>query len=62
MRAVGEDTSLTQDQERDNMKQIHEAARPQVHAILTPAQQQKFTGMKDQAKERRGENKEGRAP
>ena len=58
MRAVGEDTSLTQDQKRDKMKQIHEAARPQVHAILTPEQQQKFARMKEEAKERRGENKD----
>jgi Spy/CpxP family protein refolding chaperone len=58
MRAVGEDTSLSQDQKRDKMKQIHEAARPQVHAILTPEQQQKFARMKEEAKERRGENKD----
>jgi protein CpxP len=58
MRAVGEDTSLTQDQKRDKMKQIHEAARPQVQAILTPEQQQKFARMKEEAKERRGENKD----
>jgi Spy/CpxP family protein refolding chaperone len=58
MRAVGEDTSLTQDQKRDKMKQFHEAARPQVHAILTPEQQQKFARMKEEAKERRGENKD----
>ena len=30
MRAVGEDVSLTQDQKREQMKQIHEASRPQV--------------------------------
>jgi Spy/CpxP family protein refolding chaperone len=40
MRAVGEDVSLTQDQKREKMKQIHEASRPQVQAILTPEQQQ----------------------
>jgi Spy/CpxP family protein refolding chaperone len=57
MRTVG-DTSLTQNQKRDKMKQIHEAARPQVHAILTPEQQQKFARMKEEAKERRGENQD----
>jgi periplasmic protein CpxP/Spy len=58
MRAVGEDSSLTQDQKRDKMKQIHEAARPQVQAILTPEQQQIFAQMKEEAKERRGEKKD----
>ena len=58
MRAVGEDASLTQDQKREKMKQIHEASRPQVQAILTPEQQQKFAQMKEEAKERRGEKKE----
>jgi hypothetical protein len=42
MRAVGEDASLTQDQKRERMKQIHEASRPQVQGIITPEQQQKF--------------------
>lgn len=58
MRAVGEDASLTQDQKREKMKQIHEASRPQVQAILTPEQQQKFAQMKEEAKERHGEKKD----
>ena len=58
MRAVGEDVSLTQDQKREKMKQIHEASRPQVQAILTPEQQQKFAQMKEEDKERRGEKKD----
>ena len=58
MRAVGEDASLTQDQKREKMKQIHEASRPQVQAILTPEQQQKFAQMKEEAKDRRGEKKD----
>jgi Spy/CpxP family protein refolding chaperone len=58
MRAVGEDASLTQDQKREKMKQIHEASRPQVQTILTPEQQQKFARMKEEAKERHGENKD----
>ena len=55
MRAVGEDASLTQDQKGEKMKQIHEASRPQVQAILTPEQQQKFAQMKEEGKERHGE-------
>jgi periplasmic protein CpxP/Spy len=58
MRAVGEDASLTQDQKRERMKQIHEASRPQVQGILTPEQQQKFAQMKEEVKERRGEKKD----
>ena len=58
MRAVGEDASLTQDQKREKMKQIHEALRPQVQAILTTEQQQKFAQMKEEAKERHGEKKD----
>src|ERR1700738_573687 len=57
-RAVGVDASLTQDQKREKMKQIHEASRPQVQAILMPEQQQKFAQMKEEAKERRGEKKD----
>jgi Spy/CpxP family protein refolding chaperone len=58
MSAVGEDVSLTQDQKREKMKQIHEASRPQVQAILTPEQQQKFAQMKEEAKARRGDKKD----
>ena len=58
MRAVGEDASLTQDQKGEKMKQIHDALRPQVQAILTPEQQQKFAQMKEEAKERHGEKKD----
>ena len=58
MTAVGEDASLTQDQKREKMKQIHEASRPQVQAILTPEQRQKFAQMKEEAKERHGESKD----
>jgi periplasmic protein CpxP/Spy len=58
MRAVGEDASLTHDQKRERMKQIHEASRPQVQTILTPQQRQKFAQMKEEAKERRGEEKD----
>ncbi len=40
------------------MEQIHEASRPQVQAILTPEQREKFAQMKEEAKERRGEKKD----
>ena len=40
------------------MEQIHEASRPQVQDILTPEQQQRFTQMKAEAKERRPTKKD----
>jgi Spy/CpxP family protein refolding chaperone len=58
MRVVGADASLTQEQKREKMMQIHEASRPQVQAILTPEQQHKFAQTKEEAKERRGEEKD----
>jgi Spy/CpxP family protein refolding chaperone len=58
MRAVGEDASLTHDQKRQRMKQIHEASRPRVQTILTPEQRQKFAQMKEEAKERHGDEKD----
>jgi protein CpxP len=57
MRAVGEDASLTQYQKREKMEQIHEASRPQVQAILTPDQRQKFAQTKEEAKERHGDTR-----
>ena len=57
-RAMGENASLTHDQKRERMKQIHETSRPQVQNILTPEQRQKFAQMKEEAKERRGDEKD----
>ncbi len=46
MKAVREDTSLSREQKRDKMKQIHETFHPQVMAVLTPDQQQKLEQMR----------------
>ncbi len=54
MKAVREDTSLTRDQKRDKMKQIHETFHPQVMAVLTPDQQQKLEQMRANREARRG--------
>src|SRR6202166_3654442 len=35
MRVVGEDPSLTEDQKREKMEQVHECSSPQVQALLT---------------------------
>jgi periplasmic protein CpxP/Spy len=48
MRAVREDTSLSQEQKRDKMKEIHEKTDSQINDILTPEQQKKFADLKEQ--------------
>jgi periplasmic protein CpxP/Spy len=50
MQALHEDTSLSQDQKRDKMKQIHETTNSQINDILTPDQQKKFADLKTQHK------------
>ena len=53
MRAVHEDSSLTPDQKRDKVRQIHKTFRPQVQAVLTPEQQEKFKNLREEAREKR---------
>ena len=50
MKAVREDTTLSQDQKREKMKQIHETTHSQINEILTPEQQKKFAELKEQHK------------
>ena len=50
MQAVKEDTSLSQEQKHEKMKQIHETTSTQINDILTPEQQKKFAEMKAQHK------------
>lgn len=50
MQAAKEDTSLSQEQKRDKMKQIHETTNSQINDILTPEQQKKFAELKAQHK------------
>jgi periplasmic protein CpxP/Spy len=58
MHATQEDSSLTQEQKHDKMKQIHETTNLQISDILTPEQQKKFAALKDQQKEHREGSKE----
>ena len=58
MHAAQEDTSLTQEQKRDKMKQIHQTTHSQINEILTPEQQKKFAALKEQQKEHREGSKE----
>jgi protein CpxP len=52
MKSVRENTSLTQDQKRSQMMQIHQSTDSQIESVLTPDQQQKFAQIKQQQKER----------
>ena len=58
MHAAQEDTSLTQEQKRDKMKQIHQTTHSQINEILTPEQQKKFAALKEQQKEHHEGSKE----
>ena len=58
MHAAQEDTSLTQEQKRDKMKQIHQTTHSQINEILAPEQQKKFAALKEQQKEHREGSKE----
>jgi len=46
MKAVHEDSTLTPDQKRAKAKEIREANREKIKALLTPEQQQKLEQMK----------------
>jgi Spy/CpxP family protein refolding chaperone len=50
MKMMREDTTLTQEQKRDKMKQLHETTHSQINDILTPEQQKKFAELKEQQK------------
>jgi Spy/CpxP family protein refolding chaperone len=58
MRAMQEDSSLTQDQKREKMKQLHQTTHSQINEILTPEQQKKFAALKEQQKEHHEGSKE----
>jgi hypothetical protein len=48
MKAVREDSSLSQEQQRAKMKSIHESLHDQINAALTPQQQAKFKQMRQE--------------
>jgi periplasmic protein CpxP/Spy len=58
MRTTQEDTSLTQEQKHEKMKQIHQTTHSQINDILTPEQQKKFAALKEQQREHRECSKE----
>jgi periplasmic protein CpxP/Spy len=57
MQALRDDSSLSQDQRHEKMKQIHEASDAKINDILTPDQQKKFADLKAQRMGRQGGNK-----
>ena len=55
MKAVREDSSLSEDQRRAKMKSVHESLHDQINAVLTPEQQAKFKQMQHEEMEKRKE-------
>jgi periplasmic protein CpxP/Spy len=51
MKTVWDDASLSEDQKHAKMKDIRESTRPQIEAILTPDQKQKFEQLKNEGME-----------
>jgi len=60
MKAVREDSSLSQEQKRAKMKSIHESLHDQISAVLTPEQQAKFKQMRQEQMEKHKGMKEGK--
>lgn len=52
MKAVREDSSLSEQQKRAKMKSIHDSLHDQINAVLTPDQQAKFRQMRQEQMEK----------
>jgi Spy/CpxP family protein refolding chaperone len=52
LRELRDDSSLSPDQKSAKKKVIHETAHDQINSVLTPAQQEKFNQMKQEAMEK----------
>ena len=48
MKAIHEDTSLSEDQKKAKKKALHDSLREQINAVLTPEQQAKFKQMQQE--------------
>jgi Spy/CpxP family protein refolding chaperone len=55
MRGVKADTSLTPQQKKAKAMEIHDKYSPQINAVLTPEQQEKWKAMKAEAMEKHKE-------
>ncbi len=60
MKAVREDSSLSQEQQRAKMKSIHESLHDQINAVLTPEQQAKFKQMRQEQMQKHKGMEEGK--
>jgi protein CpxP len=60
MKAVREDSSLSEEQKRTKMKSIHESMHEQINAVLTPEQQVKFKQMKQEEMQKHKGMEEGK--
>jgi periplasmic protein CpxP/Spy len=58
MHSVKEDTTLTQDQKRDKMKEIRQKTDSQVNDILTPDQQKKYADLKAEQQQKMRQQKQ----
>ncbi len=52
LKAIRDDTSLSQEQKSAKKKAIHESFHEQINSVLTPEQQAKFKQMKQEAMEK----------
>lgn len=59
MKAVRDDTSLSDAQKHAKMRAIHESFHDQINGVLTPEQQAKWKQMKQEAMEKHKEMKGG---
>jgi len=60
MKAVREDSSLSEVQKRTKMKSIHESLHDQINAVLTPEQQAKFKQMRQEHMQKHNGMEEGK--
>jgi periplasmic protein CpxP/Spy len=58
MQSVKEDTTLSQDQKRDKMKEIRQKTDSQVNDILTPDQQKKYADLKAEQQQKMRQQKQ----
>jgi Spy/CpxP family protein refolding chaperone len=52
MKAVRDDTSLSQERQKAKMKAVHESFHGQINAVLTPEQQAKLKEIKQESMEK----------
>lgn len=58
MKAIRDDTSLSEEQRKNKMKAIHESLQDQMSTALTPEQQAKLKQMKHESMEKHKDMKE----